>query len=179
MWQAEAGTELALSASPTTAVGQKALALAKRRYSTVWVPEYTEFILEIHSSFCRFFTYRSTNDHWFMMDFCYWVNSSLILHQLLCPCSPDGGFCAYWFKLLYVLVSGPISAAVILWGNSLVFHSIDKASRVIQIFSFPTLFLQYWIRKLLVLPRDFSPNFRAKRCPLNKSLPVLYTIWLH
>ena len=35
MWQAEANTELTLSASPTTAVGQKALALAKRRYSTV------------------------------------------------------------------------------------------------------------------------------------------------
>ena len=29
MWQAEADTELTLSASPTTAVGQKALALAK------------------------------------------------------------------------------------------------------------------------------------------------------
>ena len=35
MWQAEADKELTLSASPTTAVGQKALALAKRRYSTV------------------------------------------------------------------------------------------------------------------------------------------------
>ena len=37
MWQAEADTELTLSAPPTTAVGQKALALAKRRYSTVYV----------------------------------------------------------------------------------------------------------------------------------------------
>ena len=37
MWQAEAETELTLSASPATAVGQKALALAKRRYSTVHI----------------------------------------------------------------------------------------------------------------------------------------------
>ena len=37
MWQAEADTELTLSASPTTAVGQKVLALAKRRYSTVLI----------------------------------------------------------------------------------------------------------------------------------------------
>ena len=36
LWQAEADTELTKSASPTTAVGQKALALAKRRYSTVF-----------------------------------------------------------------------------------------------------------------------------------------------
>lgn len=93
----------------------------------------------------RFFTYRSTNDHWFMMDFCYWVNSSLILHQLLCPCSPDGGFCAYWFKLLYVLVSGPISAAVILWGNSLVFHSIDKVtSFAIHILPAMLVYLVRW-----------------------------------
>ena len=35
LWQAEADTELTMSASPTTAVGLKALALAKRRYSTV------------------------------------------------------------------------------------------------------------------------------------------------
>ena len=35
MWQAEAEIELPLSASPTTAVGQKALAMVKRRYSTV------------------------------------------------------------------------------------------------------------------------------------------------
>ena len=33
LWQAEADTELKLSASPTAAMGQKALALAKRSYS--------------------------------------------------------------------------------------------------------------------------------------------------
>ena len=35
MWQAEADTEMTLTASPTTEVGQKELALAQRRYSTV------------------------------------------------------------------------------------------------------------------------------------------------
>ena len=35
MWQPEADTELTLSASPITAMGQKALAMAKSRYSTV------------------------------------------------------------------------------------------------------------------------------------------------
>jgi len=93
----------------------------------------------------RFFTYRSTNDHWFMMDFCYWVNFSLIFHQLLCSCSPDGGFCAYWFKLLYIIVSGPISAAVILWGNCLVFHSIDKVtSFAIHILPAMLVYLVRW-----------------------------------
>ena len=35
MWQAEADTELTLSASPATAVGQLTLTLANWRYSTV------------------------------------------------------------------------------------------------------------------------------------------------
>ena len=35
MWQAEADTELTLSASPATAVGEQTLTLANRRYSTV------------------------------------------------------------------------------------------------------------------------------------------------
>ena len=35
MWQAEADKELTLSASPATAVGEKTLTLANRRYSTV------------------------------------------------------------------------------------------------------------------------------------------------
>ena len=36
LWQAEADRELTLSASPTAVVGEKALALAKRRYSISW-----------------------------------------------------------------------------------------------------------------------------------------------
>ena len=53
MWQAEADTELTLSASPTTAVGQKVLALTNRRYSTVdliW-----EYIFGLIGFFTGFF----------------------------------------------------------------------------------------------------------------------------
>ena len=46
MWQAEADKELRLSASPTTAAGQKALALAKRRYSTVGLKSGTCLLLD-------------------------------------------------------------------------------------------------------------------------------------
>jgi len=74
----------------------------------------------------RYFTYRSTNDQYFMMDFCYWVNTSLILQQMFCSCGED--FCATWFQINYILIAGPLSAAVVLWGNSLVFHSIDKVT---------------------------------------------------
>ena len=42
LWQAEADTELTLSVSPTTEVGQKALAQARRCYSTVLQKEIVE-----------------------------------------------------------------------------------------------------------------------------------------
>ena len=77
----------------------------------------------------RYFTYRSTNDQYFMLDFCYWVNGALILQELLCDCSQPDGFCSAWFKVSYVIVAGPISSAVVIWANSLVFHSIDKVKR--------------------------------------------------
>ena len=38
LWQAEAGTEVRMSASPAAVVGQKASDLAKRRYSAVFYP---------------------------------------------------------------------------------------------------------------------------------------------
>ena len=59
-----------------------------------------------------------------MIDFCYFVNLSVILQTIFCGC--EGDACASWFQINYVLTQGPIATAIVLWGNSLVFHSIDK-----------------------------------------------------
>ena len=59
-----------------------------------------------------------------MIDFCYFVNMSVILQTLFCAC--EGDACASWFQINYVLTQGPIATAIVLWANSLVFHSIDK-----------------------------------------------------
>lgn len=80
----------------------------------------------------RYVTYKRSNDQWFMADFCYWVNISCILQSFLCSCGGGSGFCAGWFKVNYMLTQGPLSAAVVLWGNSLVFHSADKVSQPFQ-----------------------------------------------
>lgn len=74
----------------------------------------------------RFFTYRAEKAHFYMIDFCYFVNLSAILQTLFCGC--EGSFCGQWFQLNYILTQGPIATAIVLWGNSLVFHSLDKVT---------------------------------------------------
>ena len=78
----------------------------------------------------RFFTYRAEKAHFYMIDFCYFVNLSVVLQTMFCGC--DGDFCGSWFQTNYILTQGPIATAIVLWGNSLVFHSIDKVSLYIN-----------------------------------------------
>ena len=80
----------------------------------------------------RFFTYRAEKAHYYMIDFCYIVNLSAILQTLLCGC--EGSLCGQWFQLNYILTQGPIATAIVLWGNSLVFHSLDKVTIITKLF---------------------------------------------
>ena len=82
--------------------------------------------------FFRFFTYRAEKAHFYMIDFCYFVNLSAILQTLFCGC--EGALCGNWFQMNYILTQGPIATAIVLWGNSLVFHSLDKVGLHFQVF---------------------------------------------
>jgi len=68
----------------------------------------------------RWITYSQDNYQLFMLDFCYFVNFSVVLQTSLYP-----GNLA-WFKANYILTLGPITFAIVIWKNSLVFHSLDK-----------------------------------------------------
>ena len=54
----------------------------------------------------RYTTYRAINNHFFMLDFCYFVQLSVITQTLLFPAT--GSFGAAWFKANYALSHGPI-----------------------------------------------------------------------
>merc|ERR1712218_577379 len=56
----------------------------------------------------------------FMLDFCYFVNLSVVLQTFFFMSNID------WFKANYILCMGPLMFAIIVWKNSLVFHSLDK-----------------------------------------------------
>merc|ERR1719370_1681564 len=74
----------------------------------------------------RFFTYKAIKNHFFMLDFCYFVQVSAVLQSLMCWVSSDSGFCSSWFKANFVLSHGPLAIAILAWQNSIVFHSLDK-----------------------------------------------------
>ena len=61
-----------------------------------------------------------------MLDFCYFVNISVLLQSLLCSASTDSAFGTAWLKTNFMLSHGPISFAILAWQNSIVFHSLDK-----------------------------------------------------
>lgn len=93
----------------------------------------------------RFTTYKAINNHFFMLDFCYFMQLSTVLNSLLCSSSSDQGFCIAWLKSNFVLSHGPIAIAILAWQNSVVFHSLDKmTSFYIHIMPALTCYLLRW-----------------------------------
>ncbi|XP_023337252.1 uncharacterized membrane protein C776.05 [Eurytemora carolleeae] len=74
-----------------------------------------------------------------MLDFCYFMNLSVIVQTAFFPNS------LMWFKANYVLCMGCLMLAILVWQNSLVFHSLDKLTSFF-LHAFPplTLHLYRW-----------------------------------
>ena len=70
----------------------------------------------------RFIDYKSVKSELYMLDFCYFVNLSVAVQVLFYPNNQK------WFDANYVLSLGPICLAIVVWQNSLVFHSLDKVT---------------------------------------------------
>ncbi|EUC34712.1 hypothetical protein COCCADRAFT_3918 [Bipolaris zeicola 26-R-13] len=68
----------------------------------------------------RFFTYHKKGYHYFLADLCYFVNILLVLTMWVFPQSKR------LFISTYCLCMGNNAVAIIMWRNSLVFHSMDK-----------------------------------------------------
>ncbi|KAK4191655.1 hypothetical protein QBC35DRAFT_528982 [Podospora australis] len=70
----------------------------------------------------RFYTYHKTGYHYFLADLCYFVNFLLLLSIWAFPSSKR------LFTAVYCLAFGNNAVAIIMWRNSLVFHSFDKVT---------------------------------------------------
>ncbi|KAF2075254.1 hypothetical protein CYY_003430 [Polysphondylium violaceum] len=96
-----------------------------------WVPGL--FTLEYVVLFIvRIFLYKRKKQHYFLFDFCYYANMLLLVYIHVAPQSET------LFKICFCLNSGPLLGAVIPYRNSMVFHSLDKATSVL-IHIFPSL----------------------------------------
>ncbi|KAI9155285.1 Glycerophosphocholine acyltransferase [Paramyrothecium foliicola] len=70
----------------------------------------------------RIFTYHRRGMHYFLVDLCYFVNLLLSLSIWVFPKSKR------LFTAAYCLAYGNNAVAIIMWRNSLVFHSFDKVT---------------------------------------------------
>lgn len=70
----------------------------------------------------RFYSYHKRGYHYFLADLCYFVNLLLILSIWVFPGSKR------LFTAVYCLAFGNNAVAIIMWRNSLVFHSFDKVT---------------------------------------------------
>jgi len=78
--------------------------------------------------------------HYFLLDFCYLANLILLFYLHLYPSSP------HLFVMNFVNGSGPLAFAIIMWRNSLVFHSIDKLTSIFIHFYPPLItFAMRWM----------------------------------
>lgn len=88
----------------------------------------------------RWHSYQKKHWHYFLLDFCYFANTAVLLYTWVFPHVPE------LFVICFALSNGPVLTAVVLFRNSLVFHSIDKMTSL-HIHVGPTLVL-YCIRWL-------------------------------
>lgn len=86
-------------------------------YFHIW---YTAQILYFMPIRC--FTYHRRGYHYFLADLCYFVNLLLVLSLWVFPNSKR------LFTAVYCLAYGNNAVAIIMWRNSLVFHSFDKVT---------------------------------------------------
>ena len=75
----------------------------------------------------RFYTYHKRGYHYFLADMCYFVNFLLLLSVWVAPRSKR------LFIATYCLANGNNAIAIAMWRNSLVFHSLDKVTRSVNL----------------------------------------------
>uniref|UniRef100_A0A7S0T9D0 Glycerophosphocholine acyltransferase 1 n=1 Tax=Erythrolobus madagascarensis TaxID=708628 RepID=A0A7S0T9D0_9RHOD len=68
----------------------------------------------------RYWTYKKDKFHYFMYDFCYFAQVILLISLYALPTNQTAA------QLNFAVANGPLAWAVVLWKNSLVFHSVDK-----------------------------------------------------
>jgi hypothetical protein len=73
----------------------------------------------------RYFSYKSHNWHWFLLDFCYFANILMCVFLWLLPKNH------YLFFVVFAIVNGPLMWAIVVFSNALVFHSVDKTTSLL------------------------------------------------
>lgn len=68
----------------------------------------------------RFFLYKKSRMHYYLLDFCYYANLVLVVQVWLFNDS-----CAME-KIMFAFAMGPLAWSILAFRNSMIFHSLDK-----------------------------------------------------
>jgi hypothetical protein len=84
----------------------------------------------------RYYSYRKSAQHYFMYDYCYFVQALLVAFYFGLPRAQ--AWRQIMFVALFASANGPVLWAMVAWRNALVFHSLDKMTSIF-IHIFPPL----------------------------------------
>ncbi|KAJ9475684.1 Glycerophosphocholine acyltransferase 1 [Pseudozyma hubeiensis] len=107
----------------------------------------------------RVWSYTSRKWHYFLFDFCYFLNMANLLFIWVFPHSE------FLFTVCYCAAHGPLAFSVATWRNSLVFHSLEKMT---------SLFIHLYPPFVFTTMVHFMPHDQAvTRFPALKNLTTL------
>ena len=82
--------------------------------------------------------------HYFLIDFCYFTCVACMIAVMIFVAKPQSvDMYQTVFQTVFAMANGPVLGALIVWRNSLVFHSIDKITTV-YIHCLPSLLMWCW-----------------------------------
>lgn len=124
----------------------------------------------------RFFIYKRKHWHYFIYDLCYFINLLTLIYLWIFPSSK------ILFSVCYTLCHGPLALAIILWRNSLVFHSFDKMTSIfIHMYPLLTMFTIRWLLPVEIQHQRYPAiGDIGPKLPVGTSIfytVIFYVIW--
>ncbi|EST08218.1 Protein of unknown function DUF2838 [Kalmanozyma brasiliensis GHG001] len=123
-----------------------------------WIPQLYS-LLALYFLPLRVWSYTSKKWHYFLFDFCYFLNVANLMFIWVFPRSE------FLFTVCYCAAHGPLAFSVATWRNSLVFHSLEKMT---------SLFIHLYPPFVFTTMVHFMPPGEAvARFPALKNLTTL------
>ncbi|KAK4534073.1 hypothetical protein CDCA_CDCA01G0098 [Cyanidium caldarium] len=133
----------------------------------------------------RYYLYRKSFQHYFMYDYCYFVQALLVAFYFGWP--RNHLWRQAMFVALFASANGPVLWAVVAWRNALVFHSLDKMTSVfIHVFPPLVTYMARWHPEVVIdlgrrrvgICDSAAECFALGRRRLTLAVPlVIFLVW--
>jgi hypothetical protein len=117
------------------------------------------YIAQFHTAsiltfvFIRWVEYKTRGSHYFLLDWCYFSNYTIIYYMLFEPKN------VYLFRTAFLYALGCLGMAIVTFRNSLVFHKIDYITSL-SLHACPMLNMSNIRYHLMVIEQDLPEQER-------------------